>query len=279
MEQIDCREQVAFLGLGRMGAPMATRLLGAGHPLTVWNRTPARADPLVAKGARLAASPADAVRDAGIVLTMLATPDAVRDMARRIGPALRPGAHWVEMSTVGPDVVREVAAVLPKEVTLVDAPVLGSTDKAEAGTLGILAGGEAEAVEPLLGELGTVTRTGPPGTGAALKLVVNTAVLGGAALVGEAMRLADALGVPEGTAKAALGRSALGGAVPRAFAEGVHFATGLAVKDIELATAVTRLPAMEVIRGHYAAHPDLAQEDIAAAVARIRRNDPATPPL
>ncbi|SDL25462.1 3-hydroxyisobutyrate dehydrogenase [Streptomyces indicus] len=253
-----------------MGAPMAGRLLAAGHPLTVWNRTASRAAPLVARGARLAASPAEAVRDADVVLTMLATPEAVREIARQIGPALRPGAHWVELSTVGPELVREVAAGLPKEVALVDAPVLGSTDKARAGTLGLLAGGDADAVEPVLSALGTVTRTGPSGTGAALKLVVNTAVLGGVALVGEAMRLADALGVPEETAKAALGRSALGGAVPRAFAEDVHFAVELAVKDAGLATSVAHLPALEAVREHFAAHPDLAHEDIAAAVTRIR---------
>ncbi|WP_199548674.1 NAD(P)-dependent oxidoreductase [Streptomyces sp. N35] len=267
-------EKIAFLGLGHMGAPMAAHLLAAGHPLTVWNRTASRAELLVAKGARPAASPAEAVRDADVVLTMLASPEAVRDIARQIVPALRPGAHWVEMSTVGPDVVRELAAGLPPEITLVDAPVMGSTDKAEAGTLGILAGGDADAVEQLLSALGTVTRTGPLGTGAALKLVVNTAVLGGVALVGEAMRLADALGIPEDAAKATLGRSALGGAVPRAFAEGVHFAVELAVKDVRLATEITRLPAMEAIRDHFAAHPDLAHEDIAAAVTRIRTEKP-----
>ncbi|MBC9719689.1 NAD(P)-dependent oxidoreductase [Streptomyces sp. TRM66268-LWL] len=266
--------QIAFLGLGRMGAPMAARLLAAGHPLTVWNRTTARAEPLLARGARLAASPAQAVRDADVVLTMLATPDAVRDVARQIVPALLPGAHWVEMSTIGPDAVRELAAALPSEVTLVDAPVTGSTDKAEAGTLGILAGGEADPVEQLLSALGTVTRTGPLGTGAALKLVVNTAVLGAVALVGEAMRLADALGIPEETAKATLGNSALGGAVPRAFAEGMHFANDLAVKDIRLATEITDLPAMETIREYFAAHPGIAHEDIAAAVTRIRTEKP-----
>ncbi len=263
-------EKIAFLGLGHMGAPMAAHLLAAGHPLTVWNRTAARAAPLVAEGARLADTPADAVRDADAVLTMLATPDAVRDVARQIVPALRPGAHWVEMSTVGPDVVRELAAGLPSEVTLVDAPVMGSTDKAAAGTLGILAGGDADAVEQLLSALGTVTRTGPLGTGAALKLVINAATLGGVALVGEAMRLSDALGIPEDTAKAALGRSALGGALPRAFAEGVHFAVELAVKDLQLATEVTRLPAMEAIGEHFASDPALAHEDVAAAVAHIR---------
>ncbi|MGR6998085.1 NAD(P)-binding domain-containing protein [Yinghuangia aomiensis] len=75
-------EHIAFLGLGRMGLPMARRLLAAGHPLTVWNRTAARAEPLAAAGARIAADPHDAVADADIVVTMLADPDAVHAVCR-----------------------------------------------------------------------------------------------------------------------------------------------------------------------------------------------------
>ncbi|MET7923052.1 NAD(P)-dependent oxidoreductase, partial [Streptomyces sp. NPDC005349] len=171
-------EKIAFLGLGHMGAPMARHLLDAGHPLTVWNRTPAKAAPLVERGAVLADSPADAVRDADVVITMLATPDAVSEVADAIAPELRPGTYWAEMSTIGPEAVRQLAARLGDGVTLVDAPVMGGTDKAQSGELGILAGGDADRIEGVLAHLGTVTRTGAPGSGAALKLVVNTAVIG-----------------------------------------------------------------------------------------------------
>ncbi|MGW6483573.1 NAD(P)-dependent oxidoreductase [Streptomyces sp. NPDC055059] len=266
-------EKIAFLGLGHMGAPMARHLLDAGHPLTVWNRTPAKAAPLVERGAVLADSPADAVRDADVVITMLATPDAVSEVADAIAPELRPGTYWAEMSTIGPEAVRQLAARLGDGVTLVDAPVMGSTDKAESGELGILAGGDADRIEGVLAHLGTVTRTGAPGSGAALKLVVNTAVIGGVGLVAEAMALADALGLPEDVAKGALAAGPLGGAVARAFAEGVHFGSDLAVKDIALATGTTELPAMEAVLGHFkeaAADPSLAHEDIARAVTRIR---------
>ncbi|MFI9779807.1 NAD(P)-dependent oxidoreductase [Streptomyces sp. NBC_01003] len=266
-------EKIAFLGLGHMGAPMARHLLDAGHPLTVWNRTPAKAAPLVERGAVLADTPADAVRDADVVITMLATPDAVSEVADAIAPELRPGTYWAEMSTIGPDAVRQLAARLGDGVTLVDAPVMGSTDKAEAGELGILAGGDADRIEGVLAHLGTVTRTGAPGSGAALKLVVNTAVIGGVGLVAEAMALADALGLPEDVAKGALAAGPLGGAVARAFAQGVHFGSDLAVKDIALATETTELPAMEAVLGHFkqaAADPSLVHEDIARAVTRIR---------
>ncbi|WP_326723372.1 MULTISPECIES: NAD(P)-dependent oxidoreductase [unclassified Streptomyces] len=268
-------EKIAFLGLGHMGALMARQLLGSGHPLTVWNRTAAKAEPLVAEGATLAATPAEAVRDADVVITMLAGPAALDAVADAVVPELRPGVYWLEMSTVGPDVIRELAARLKDGVTLVDAPVAGSTDRAAAGQLGILAGGDVAGVEHVLAHFGTVTRTGPLGSGAALKLVVNASVVGGVALVAEAMRLADALGVDEDTARNALANGPLGGAVGRAFAEGVHFDTALAVKDADLATKAVQLPVMEAVLERFrraAEDPAVVHEDIARAAAHIRRS-------
>jgi len=260
-------EHIAFLGLGHMGAPMARRLLATGHPLTVWNRTAAKTAPLVAEGAVAAAAPADAVRDADVVITMLAGPEALDAVAEAVTDAVRPGTCWIDMSTVGPDAVRRLDRFTG--VSVVDAPVMGSTDKAAAGTLGILAGGDTARVEHVLAHLGTVTRTGPLGSGAALKLVVNSAVIGGIAVVAEALRLADALGLDGETARAALANSPLGGAVARAFAEGVHFDTALAVKDLGLATNAAELPLAEAALAHYrrVAEPGT---DISVAAARIR---------
>ncbi|WP_405643698.1 NAD(P)-dependent oxidoreductase [Streptomyces sp. NBC_00019] len=262
-------EHIAFLGLGHMGAPMARRLLAAGHPLTVWNRTAEKAGPLVAEGAGLAASPADAVRDADVVITMLAGPDALEAVAGAAAEALRPGVHWIEMSTVGPGAVHRLAARLPEGVTLVDAPVMGSTDKAASGALGILAGGDTAGVEHLLAHLGNVTRTGPFGSGAALKLVLNSAVISGIAVVAEALRLADALGLDGDTARTALASGPLAGVVARAHAEGVHFDVTLAVKDLDLATKTAQLPVSEAASELYrrVAEPG---EDISRAAARIR---------
>ncbi|MFD4415456.1 NAD(P)-dependent oxidoreductase [Streptomyces sp. NPDC058476] len=270
-------EKISFLGLGHMGAAMARQLLGTGHPLTVWNRTAEKAEPFVAQGATLAASPAEAARDADVVITMLADPAALDAVADAVVPELRPGAYWVEMSTVGPDVVKALAARLGEGVTLVDAPVAGSTDKAAAGQLNVLAGGDVAGVEHVLAHFGTVTRTGPLGSGAALKLVVNAAVLGGVALVAEAMVLADALGVDEDAARTALANGPLRGAVGRAFAEDVHFDTSLAVKDADLAakSASAALPVMEAVSEQFrraAADPDIAHADIARAVTHIRHS-------
>ncbi|GAB2750761.1 NAD(P)-dependent oxidoreductase [Streptomyces bullii] len=266
-------EKIAFLGLGHMGAPMARRLLAAGHPLTVWNRTAVKAEPLAAEGAVRAASPAEAARDADVVITMLAGPEALGAVADAVAPVLRPGTSWLEMSTVGPDAVAELAARLKDGVRLVDAPVTGSTDRAAAGRLGILAGGDTTGVAHVLAHLGEVTRTGPLGSGAALKLVVNAAVLGGVAVVAEALRLADALGLDDDTARTALAHSPLGGALARAAAEDVHFGTTLAVKDLDLATRAARLPALEAASQHYrraAADPALAHADIARAATAVR---------
>ncbi|MEV5876043.1 NAD(P)-dependent oxidoreductase [Streptomyces sp. NPDC052101] len=271
-QKTEKKQRIAFLGLGHMGAPMARRLLAAGHPLTVWNRTPARAEPLVAEGAALAASPAAAVQGADVVITMLAGPEALTAVTDAVAPELRPGTTWIEMSTVGPDAVRELAGRLKDGIALVDAPVMGSTDRAAEGTLGILAGGDADAVDQVLAHLGTVTRTGPLGSGAALKLVVNTAVIGGVGLVAEALRLAAALGLDDGTARDALGAGPLGGAVARAFADGVHFTTDLAVKDLRIAAGAAELPVTAAVLEHFrqaAEDPELAGADISRAATRI----------
>jgi len=187
--------RVAFLGLGRMGAPMAAHVARAGHDLTVWNRTPGRAGPLTALGAREASSVADAVGGAEVVVTMLFGPDAVREVLAEARPHLGPDTLVVESSTIGPAVAREVSEGL----RFVDAPVVGSVKPATDGTLGVLAGGSAEdfaAAEPLLGLWGDrVRHVGPVGTGSALKLVVNLTLgvaMGG---IGEALRLAGDLGV------------------------------------------------------------------------------------
>src|SRR5689334_16473717 len=129
-----------------MGAPMARRLVAAGHQVTVWNRTPKEIE-----GAKVAADPAEAVSAARIVMTMLRDPEAVLSVLEAAAP--RPGTLVVEMSTIGTDAVARLRRLLPDGVGLVDAPVLGSTAPARDGTLTVLAGGTEEDLarcEPLL---------------------------------------------------------------------------------------------------------------------------------
>jgi 3-hydroxyisobutyrate dehydrogenase len=232
---------VAVLGMGTMGRSIALRLLAAGHDVTVWNRSQVRTEPVVAAGAKAADTPAEAVRDAEIVITMLTDAGAVEAVV--LGPdgaagAMPAGACLVEMSTIGPAAVRDLADRLPSDIDLVDAPVGGSVAAVEAGTLRVFAGGDpvdVERVAPVLGALGTVRRCGPSGTGAALKLVLNTALVTGISAVADTLAVARAVGVDRDIALDLLASGPLGIAVERATATGSYFAIALAAKDLDLA--------------------------------------------
>ncbi len=222
-----------------MGAPIARRLLNTDHQVTVWNRTPSRAEPLVAAGAVLAASPAAAVAGADVVITMLTDATAVETVLfgpDGAAPALPARAVVVEMSTVGPAAVARLSRRLSAD--LVDAPVGGSVAAAEAGELIVLAGGERSTVDRVIGvlkSLGTVRRCGGPGTGAAFKLVLNTALVTSLAALTDTLAVADAVGVDRATALDALAAGPLGGAVRRATSTGSAFPVALASKDLNLA--------------------------------------------
>jgi hypothetical protein len=141
--------RVAFLGLGAMGAPMARRLVDAGHDLRVWNRTPGRAGGPIAAGAHRATTPAEAARDAEIVITMLADPSALEQVlfgAGGVSETIAPGSILIDMSTVGATAIHAAAERL-QPVEVLDAPVLGSVPHAEVGTLAILVGGDRAALE------------------------------------------------------------------------------------------------------------------------------------
>ncbi|NUT37723.1 MAG: NAD(P)-dependent oxidoreductase [Hamadaea sp.] len=232
---------IAVLGTGHMGTPIARRLLGAGHRMTVWNRSPARAQPLAAEGATVAPSPAAAVADADAVIVMLTDATAVE--AALFGPegaasALRPGTVVVQMSTIGPDEVRAVAERLPAGVSFLDAPVGGSVGAVEAGTLAIFAGGASADVDraaAVLETLGTVRHCGPVGAGAAVKLVANTGLVTAVAGLHDALAVAASLGVDRQTALDALRRGPLATAVERVGSPGSSFAVSLAAKDARLA--------------------------------------------
>lgn len=177
---------VSLLGCGLMGTPMAHRLLAAGYPLTVWNRTRAKADALASLGARVAATPAEAVAQADVVLTMLEHGGVVNDVLfdpRLPGaaPALRPGTLVIDMSSILPEQARDHAQRLRSlGVQAVDAPVSGGTVGAQAGTLAIMVGGAAEDIaraRPLLEVLGRPVHVGPSGSGQLAKLA-NQMIVG-----------------------------------------------------------------------------------------------------
>ncbi|HEY6740600.1 MAG TPA: NAD(P)-dependent oxidoreductase [Actinopolymorphaceae bacterium] len=235
---------IAFLGLGRMGSLMARRLVGAGHRVTVWNRTPARTAPLVAAGAVAARTPAEAAAARDLVITMLRDPAAVQAVVAAAD--LTGETTLVEMSTIGPTAVARLRAALPDSVRLVDAPVLGTLPQARGGDLGILAGGAADdiaRVTPVLDVLGNVRHVGPLGTAAATKLVVNAGMIASMTVLSEVVTLGSELDLDTTAVLDALSAGPLGGLVERIRRRlddphaGTQFAYGLAHKDLELALA------------------------------------------
>ena len=237
---------VAFIGLGAMGSAMARCLLAAGHRLTVWNRTPDKAQPLGDLGATVARTPAEAAGKADVVMTMLADPPALRAVSE--GPqgviaGVREATTVIEMSTVGPAAVSRLSEALPAGAGLLDAPVLGSVSEAEAGTLHLFVGGPAALFRrwsPLLSALGTPLHVGDLGAGAAAKLVANTTLLGVLGVLGETLALARGLGLGEDAAYEALAATPLAEQARRrrgAVESGDYpkrFALSLARKDADL---------------------------------------------
>jgi 3-hydroxyisobutyrate dehydrogenase-like beta-hydroxyacid dehydrogenase len=212
--------RLAWLGLGTIGAPMASRLIEAGHDLMVWNRSPARAEAF-GRRATIADTPAEASRGADATITMLATPDAVDEVVLGSQGALAGlggSGTLIDMSTVGPDYVTHLRSQLPEGVELVDAPVLGSASNAEDGSLKVFIGGSDDTFQrwsKVLAPIGKPMHMGPLGSGQAMKLVANSALAGLMSLTGETLALADALGLEQGNAIAGLLESPLGPAMKR----------------------------------------------------------------
>jgi 3-hydroxyisobutyrate dehydrogenase-like beta-hydroxyacid dehydrogenase len=196
--------KIGFIGLGIMGSRMAANLQKKGHELVVYNRTKQKAEPLIAKGAVWAPTPADLARQVTIIFTMLAKPDAVAETAL-LGKYsflnhLGDNALWIDCSTVNPSFSRLLAIEAKhRKVRFIDAPVGGSRGPAEQGQLLFFAGGESADVEeawPILDAMGkAVYHVGGHGMGSAMKMV-NNLILGQAMIAfSEAVVLGESLGI------------------------------------------------------------------------------------
>jgi 3-hydroxyisobutyrate dehydrogenase-like beta-hydroxyacid dehydrogenase len=197
-------ERVAFLGLGIMGSRMAANVARAGYELTVWNRTTATAERFASEhGATLAQTPADAARDATVVFTMVVDGEQVEQVllgSRGAASTAQSGALFVDCSTIGPAATLRVAGVLAERgLGLVDAPVTGSSPKAEEGTLTFMVGASEEQFErlrPLLDTMGElIVHAGPLGHGQMVKLINNAVAAANATVVGEALLVGSKAGV------------------------------------------------------------------------------------
>lgn len=199
---------IAFLGIGLMGKPMASRLLQAGYQVTAWNRTRSKADELTPLGARVAEQVADAVAAADIVITMLEAGPIVAQVIDAALPGLKRGALVIDMSSTRQSEAQEVHAKLAAQgVRFIDAPVSGGVVGAEAGSLAIMAGGSAQdftEAEAVLAVMGRPTLVGPAGCGQIAKLCNQLIVGGTLNIVAEALLLAQAGGADPTAVRAAI---------------------------------------------------------------------------
>jgi 3-hydroxyisobutyrate dehydrogenase-like beta-hydroxyacid dehydrogenase len=236
--------RVAILGTGKMGGAMARRLDSAGYQLTLWNRTRERAEALGI--GQVVATAKEAAEGAEIVISMLTDADAVRAAYFGEGGAIKSAERqvFVEMSTAGPDVAKEVAPAIERAgAQFVEAPVMGSIGAVESGTLVVLAAGRDAAVErarPVLEALGQVRRVGDLGNAASLKLVANSMTAGVTALAAELQSAGTAAGLnPEDVfwvmTRVVPGLSARKAGFVEHRYEPVTFALRDALKDVRLA--------------------------------------------
>lgn len=195
---------LAFAGIGLMGLPMTQRLLAAGYPLTVWNRTADKCAPLQALGAQAVTIPAQLCAQADVVMLCLANTDVVREVVfgpGGIAETAKPGQLLLDFSSLEPAATREMAAELESRTGMrwVDAPVSGGIQGAEAGSLAIMAGGleaDIERIRPILSHLGQrLTRMGDVGAGQVTKVCNQMIVACNALVIAEVVALAEKAGV------------------------------------------------------------------------------------
>jgi 2-hydroxy-3-oxopropionate reductase len=259
---------VGFIGLGIMGGPVAANLVKAGYQVTGYNRSPAKAEALAARGGRAAGSIAEAVRGADVVITMLPdTPDVEQVVLGEDGVFAHAGSGtlYIDMSTIRPDAAARIAAAGDERgVRVLDAPVSGGEQGAIDGTLSIMTGGDAadfEAARPLLEAAGkTIVHVGPAGSGQTVKAANQLIVAGTIELVAEAIVFLEAHGVDTEAAMRVLGGGLAGSTVlqrksgamlRRDFKPG--FRVELHHKDLGIVTSAAREAGVVIPAGALAA--------------------------
>lgn len=287
-----------FIGLGLMGGPMAANLARAGFPLTVWNRTPEKAEPLRALGATVAGSATEVAAVSDVLITMVSDDAALDDLlfgSGGVADALPRGAVVMDMSTTSPQaMVRTAAALEERGLRLVDAPVFGSTEPATSGDLWAVVGADPDDLDRVRPHLDVMCQTvfelGPVGAGSTMKVSGNLVVTGMIALLGESLsvgigggldprQMLDVLTAIDFTSPLWQGKGSL--VVDQDFAP--RFPLRHALKDVRLALAVASGLGLDlrVVAGaeqEYAAaaaagHQD---EDVMAVVHAVATTDPGS---
>jgi len=280
-----------------MGFPMARNVLRAGFPLIVWNRTTERAIPLAAEGAQPVPDPAS-LTAADVVITMLTDGRAARAVLVDSGllEQMRPGSVVLEMSTIGPAAVADIAAEATRhDVYLLDAPVSGSVSVAEAAQLFAMVGGDRGAYKRVERVLDAMTKghmlLGPSGAGAAMKLAVNAMIAVTNESLAETLVLAERFGIERGRAYDVLSAGVLAspfiaykrGAFLMPETEKVAFTTNLMRKDLSLAEDLAcelgvRLPTVAAAANvlDEAQRGGLGEADMASVITVLSNHDDLT---
>jgi 3-hydroxyisobutyrate dehydrogenase len=247
-------KNIGFIGLGTMGAPMASNLLKQGYGVTVYNRTASRCEPLAEQGARTASTPREAAEGQQLVITMVSDDNSIRDIyygEDGVFAGLTPGVTVMDNSTISPELVKQLAAEADKlGCSFIDAPVTGSKPAAVDGTLVFMVGGDADAIaaqSDVFDTLGKkVLHMGPNGSGAVAKLAHNTMVGINNLALAEGFAIAAKSGIP---ADSFLELVQLGSAGSKAadlkgrkiiehdFSN--QFSLALMLKDLKLASSLT----------------------------------------
>jgi 3-hydroxyisobutyrate dehydrogenase-like beta-hydroxyacid dehydrogenase len=237
---------VGLVGLGNMGTAFGERLLEAGYPVVVYNRTAAKTEPLAAGGATVADTIRELAADVGVVITSLANDEALEAVAAEVVTAARPGTVLVDMSTVSPTVSARVASLADAaSVDYLRAPVSGNPSVVRAGNLSFIVSGPRETlerVEPILLAIGpTIHHVGDAEQARIVKLAINLMIGGLAQLMSEALVLGEAAGVSRGALLEVMGSSSAGAPFVKYKTEpllrddfSATFTTSLMEKDIDL---------------------------------------------
>ena len=284
--------RLAVLGMGRMGHALAERLLAAGHAVTVWNRTPDKADDLVSNGVRLASSPAEAAQRAEATFTSLANDDAVRTVVTEsdgVAAGLGDGI-LIDASTVSPQTTAQLAGAVAGR--LLASPILGAPDAVVAGEATYLIGGPRELYDRLRPAFETLAAEArrryvgeDPKLASTLKLLSNYLLMSGIAALAETVATAQALGLADDLIRDYFGRLPLVAPALRNrlddVVSGDHhgwFSTRLGAKDVRLAADLAashgvRLPVAEAVQRRYeqAVAEGWADADIGAVVELLRQ--------
>jgi 3-hydroxyisobutyrate dehydrogenase len=286
------KPRIAFFGLGIMGIGMARRLLGAGYQLTVYNRNASKAEPLASEGAKVAASPRDAVKGAGVLIAMLSDDNASRAVWLGDNGALaaaEKGAIALDCSTITVDWARELAGEAAKRgIAFLDTPVTGTKPHAANGELTFLVGGDAstlQKVRPVLQPMSKqIVHVGPTGSGAALKLINNFVCGIQAAGLAEGIAMLQRAGLNLETALPVMANGSPGSPLVKTLATRftsndptVNFLLRLMAKDMKYGVGFAEENGVDPVAGkaaletfNAAVDADYGEQDLAAVIKYVQ---------